>query len=249
MDVLREIDHSTDLSQGYLLLVDKPLGWTSFDVVKKIRGAISRRLKVKKFKVGHSGTLDPLATGLILVGIGKGTKWLHDLQGLDKTYTGTFKIGAVTATYDAEMEEEDIRDTSHIDLERMIESVARFQGEYDQVPPLYSAVKVEGQRAYKAARRGKTLELEPRRVDIKSFTVEADLLPVWKFEVSCSKGTYIRSLIHDLGQDLGVGGYLTSLRRTVVGDFRIEDSWQLEELISAIEDDPDPKSVDQTSTN
>jgi tRNA pseudouridine55 synthase len=236
--IANEITYETDFPGGQLLLVDKPLEWTSFDVVKRIRGAISRRLGVKKIKVGHSGTLDPLASGLVLIGTGKGTKWLHDLQGLDKAYIGSMKFGATTPTYDAEMPEEDITDCSHLSIEKVKQGTSEFLGWIDQVPPLYSAVKIDGQPAYKAARKGKSVEISSRKVRIDKFDVNKAEWPEVKFEVACSKGTYIRSLVHDLGQNLGVGAYLTSLRRTKVGDFSISDAWPLDDLLKAIEGDP-----------
>lgn len=241
------INEKTDVSEPYLILVDKPIDWTSFDVVKKIRGALSRKLGIKKVKVGHAGTLDPLATGLVLVGIHKGTKWLHELQGLDKVYSGQFKIGATTATYDAEMEEENQNDISHLSPDKVVETSSQFMGKIDQIPPLYSAVKVKGQRAYKAARRGKTVELEARQIRIETFAVTHEEGPYYRFEVHCSKGTYIRSLVHDLGQVLGVGAYLTALRRTKVGDYDLEKGWQLSDLIKAIEGDQGPGLLDGSS--
>lgn len=244
---LDTLDDNVDLREPYLILVDKPIDWTSFDVVKKIRGAISRRLGVKKVKVGHAGTLDPLATGLVLVGIQRGTKWLHELQGLDKVYSGQFKIGATTATYDAEMGEENQCDTGHISLDHVMAASKDFIGEIDQVPPLYSAVKVEGQRAYKAARRGKTVELKARPIRIDEFVITHEEGPYYKFVVHCSKGTYIRSLIHDLGQALGVGAYLTGLRRTRIGNYELESGWKLTDLIDAITGDPGQEPLDESS--
>lgn len=238
MNILKEINESTDFLSGQLVLVDKPVDWTSFDVVAKIRGALRRRLGIKKIKVGHSGTLDPLATGLVLIGIGKGTKWLHELQGLDKTYTGSLKIGAVTATYDAEMPEEEICSCQHISIKDIHSASENFIGQIEQTPPIYSAVKIDGQPAYKAARAGKSLELKSRSIQIGVFDIAEIEHPNFSFKVNCSKGTYIRSLVHDLGQDLKVGAYLTSLRRTEVGEYKLEDAWSLDALIQAIEDDP-----------
>ncbi|MDX1683769.1 MAG: tRNA pseudouridine(55) synthase TruB [Saprospiraceae bacterium] len=244
ISILKQIDDRTDFTGGQLILVDKPLGWTSFNVVSKIRFAISHRLGIKKIKVGHAGTLDPLATGLVLIGVGKGTKWLTELQGLDKTYTGTLKLGATTPTYDAEMPEEDHKDTSDLTLDRVRSTAEMFTGEIEQVPPQFSAVKVDGQRAYKAARAGKKVEIKGRLVNIYDFDITHDKWPVLSFKVSCSKGTYIRSLVHDLGQKLGVGAYLTSLHRTRVGPYNIKDAWQLDELVSAIKDDPASSTQD-----
>lgn len=236
MRVLRSIDSQTDFLEGQLLLVNKPKTWTSFDVVAKIRGALRRRLSMKKVKVGHAGTLDPLATGLVLIGVGKGTKWLHDLQGLNKIYEGQLKIGATTATYDAEMEEENLTSTEHLTDVDVEEAAKQFVGTIDQVPPIYSAVKIEGQRAYKAARKGMALEMKSRQVQIFDFKVETSDWPIFDFSVACSKGTYIRSLAHDLGQALQVGAYLTSLHRIQIGEYHIDDAWNLNGLIDAIED-------------
>lgn len=236
--ILKNIDGDTDFQAGQLVLVNKPLDWTSFDVVGKIRWTLRHKLGVKKIKVGHAGTLDPLATGLVLIGIGKGTKWLHELQGLDKRYDGTFKLGAVTATYDAEMPEEDVTSTDHLNFDDVTKAASGFTGNIDQVPPIFSAVKVKGQRAYKAARAGKKIELESRPVTIHEFKIIEHEWPVLKFGVYCSKGTYIRSLIHDLGQALDAGAYLTSLRRTEVGEYDLMDAWELEDLVQAIKDAP-----------
>ncbi|RMG19525.1 MAG: tRNA pseudouridine(55) synthase TruB [Bacteroidetes bacterium] len=211
-----------DFQAGQTLLFNKPKGWTSFDVVKKVRGLI--RIK----KVGHAGTLDPLATGLLILCTGKHTKQINQIQELEKEYEVVFKLGATTASYDAEFPEEHIRDASHISREQLEAGMREFAGEIEQVPPVFSAVKVDGQRAYKAARKGKSVQLRPRRVQVYAFELldypspaEAQAL------VRCSKGTYIRSLVHDLGQRLGVGAYIRELRRSRIGHYRLEDAWEI----------------------
>ena len=211
--------------EGRLLLINKPPEWTSFDVVKKIRNTI----KIKK--IGHAGTLDPLATGLLLIGTGKFTKKLNELQGLDKTYTGIIEIGRTTPSYDLETPFDSSADWSHLSLQDLEQAKADFIGEIQQIPPAHSAVKVGGERAYKKARKNKEVKLDPRTVHIKRFEIKVDQLPEVHFEVDCSKGTYIRSLAHDFGQRLGVGAYLKKLVRTAVGTYKLEDSLNLDEFI------------------
>ncbi len=230
-----------DFLAGATLLVDKPKGWTSFDVVNKIRYKLKHRLKVKKIKVGHAGTLDPMATGLLLVCTGKFTKKLSEFQGLPKEYEGTLRLGATTPSYDAESEVEEAFPTNHITPELIEEKRQQFLGQIEQVPPMFSAIKVDGQPLYKKARRGEMVEIEPRPVHIAEFTITGIEMPEVHFRVKCSKGTYIRSLAHDFGKALGSGAYLTALRRTRIGDFKLEDAWNLEELVSFIEDAPLPE--------
>ncbi|MEQ8706503.1 MAG: tRNA pseudouridine(55) synthase TruB [Phaeodactylibacter sp.] len=227
-----------DFKAGTTLLVDKPQGWTSFDVVNKVRYKIKHRLKVKKIKVGHSGTLDPMATGLLILCTGKFTKTLHQLQGLSKAYTGTMYLGATTPSYDAESEVQDRFPTAHITPELIEQARQQFLGKIQQVPPMFSAIKVDGQPLYKKARKGETVEIEPREVEIFDFKITRIDLPEIDFEVSCSKGTYIRSLAHDFGKALNSGAYLTALRRTKVGDFDIQDAWSLDQLVEFIEEGP-----------
>ena len=223
-----------DFKEGALILVDKPQDWTSFDVVNKIRGLLKRALGVKKIKVGHSGTLDPMATGLLLICTGKYTKLLHTLQNENKVYTGRMVLGASTPSYDAESEIEETYPVEHITPEAIAESVQIFQGEIDQVPPMFSAIKVNGQPLYKLARRGEALELEPRRIRIDSFSITSQEMPYLEFEVACSKGTYIRSLAHDFGRSLNSGAYLDVLRRTKIGEYSIENAWNLDDLVKAV---------------
>lgn len=230
-----------DFITGALLLVDKPQGWTSFDVVNKIRYKLKHRLDVKKIKVGHAGTLDPMATGLLVICTGKATKKLANYQGLDKEYTGALRLGATTPSYDAESEVEETFPTSHITPELLEQARQQFLGDIDQVPPMFSAIKVDGQPLYKKARKGEVVEIEPRRVHIYEFELTHIELPDVQFRVHCSKGTYIRSLAHDFGKALDSGAYLTALRRTRVGQFHLDDAWGLEELIDYLEEDPMPE--------
>ncbi len=221
----------TDFLAGSLLLIDKPKGWTSFDVVNKIRYATRTK------KVGHAGTLDPLATGLLILCTGKLTKQLQDLQGLDKEYEVTFKLGATTASYDAEWPEEQITDASHLQASDVAEAMKAFVGEVEQVPPVFSAVKVQGKRAYESARKGQEVVIRPRQVCIAEFALlEGAELEAGHFraKIACSKGTYIRSLVHDLGQALGVGAYIRELRRTSIGEHRIESAWALTDFLEAL---------------
>ncbi len=211
--------------EGRLLLINKPVDWTSFDVVKKLRYT----LKVKK--IGHAGTLDPLATGLLIIGTGKFTKKLNELQGLDKTYEGVIEIGKTTPSYDLETEFDSETQWNHITDKELEEARSQFLGEISQVPPAHSAVKVDGERAYKKARKNKAVKLEPRILTIRAFEIDYAHLPEVKFKVACSKGTYIRSLAHDFGQKLGVGGYLKKLVRTSVGDYQLSDAVDLDDFI------------------
>ncbi len=203
---------------GKVILMDKPLRWTSFDVVKKIR------ILTGISKVGHAGTLDPLATGLLIVCTGKFTKKINEYMAQEKEYTGTITIGAVTPTYDLESAPEQIRDFSHITEELIIEATKKFTGVIQQIPPAHSAIKKEGTPAYKLARKGIEVKMEPRQVTIYGFDITKVELPTIHFKVTCSTGTYIRSLANDLGAELGCGGYLSSLCRTRIGEFRVEDA-------------------------
>lgn len=225
-----------DFQAGVTLLVDKPKDWTSFDVVNKIRYKIKNHLKVKKIKVGHAGTLDPMATGLLIICTGKATKTLADHQNLPKTYTGTMRLGATTPSFDAETEVDQTFDTEHITPNLLEQVRQQFLGDIEQIPPMYSAIKVDGQPLYKKARKGETVKVEPRPVTIYAFELTRIELPEIDFHVSCSKGTYIRSLVHDFGKALNSGAYLTALCRTSVGDYKLEDAWDLEDLLDHIEE-------------
>lgn len=226
---------SRKLIDGTCLLVDKPQSWTSFDVVNKIRTEIKHSLGVKKIKVGHAGTLDPMATGLLIICTGKHTKKLAELQGLTKEYTGTITLGATTPSYDAETEPDAIFPTNHITTEQLEAARQSFIGDIEQMPPMFSAIKVDGQPLYKKARQGIVVEIAPRPVKIYEFEFLNIALPKIDFRVKCSKGTYIRSLAFDIGKALESGGYLSSLCRTKVGNFKIEDAWNLEALVDHIE--------------
>ncbi len=204
-------------------------------MVNKIRYRLRHITGVKRIKVGHAGTLDPMATGLLIICTGKFTKKLNEFQGLDKTYTGTLHLSKTTPSYDAETEPDHHYPIDHITDELLQENTTQFIGDIEQIPPMYSAIKVDGQRLYKAARKGKTIELKPRNVRIDNFELTRIELPDVDFSVTCSKGTYIRSLAHDFGKAVDSGAYLTALCRTRIGDFRLEDAWDLEELIEVLE--------------
>ena len=214
-----------DYLNGQILLIDKPLNWTSFQAVNKLKYALINKLGLpKKFKIGHAGTLDPLATGLLLVCTGKFTKRITELQGQAKEYTGTFFIGATTPSYDLETEIDETFPTSHIDEVLIHETVKQFLGEIDQIPPIYSAIKKEGVRLYEHARAGKTVEIASRKTTVHEFEITRIALPEIDFRVVCSKGTYIRSLAFDFGKAMNSGSHLTALRRTKIGDYDVKDA-------------------------
>ncbi|MFV0158072.1 tRNA pseudouridine(55) synthase TruB [Empedobacter falsenii] len=215
------------IQEGHVFLIDKPLDWTSFDVVNKIRWNIRKAYNLKKIKVGHAGTLDPKATGLLLVCTGKWTKRIDEFQAQEKTYTGTIKLGVTTPTYDLESEENEIFPTEHITEEIIHETTKQFIGEIEQFPPMHSAIKVDGKRLYELARDGQEIERKARKVNILDFKITKINLPFVDFEVNCSKGTYIRSLAYDFGKALNSGGYLTALRRTKIGEFDVINSENL----------------------
>ena len=204
--------------EGKVLLIDKPLHWTSFDVVKKIR------YLTQVTKVGHAGTLDPLATGLLIVCTGKFTKKINEYMGMEKEYTGTFTLGATTPTFDLESEPENLKDISTINTEQIQNATLAFTGLILQTPPIHSAIKQNGKPVYLAARKGIDVKLEPRPVTIHAFTIEKIELPIVHFRVICSTGTYIRSLANDFGATLGVGGFMSSLRRTRIGLFNVSEA-------------------------
>jgi tRNA pseudouridine55 synthase len=207
--------------EGKVLLFDKPLRWTSFDLVRKVRNL------TKVNKVGHAGTLDPLATGLLIVCTGKFTKQINTYMGMEKEYTGTFTLGAITPTYDLESEPEDFKDYRHLSTSAIEAATKQFIGPILQIPPQHSAIKKNGKPVYLSARKGIVVAIEPRPVTIYAFEITAIALPVVHFKVVCSTGTYIRSLANDFGAALGVGGYMSSLCRTRIGDFTLADAKQL----------------------
>lgn len=214
-----------ELQSGYVFLLDKPLDWTSFQAVNKMKYKLKREFNLpKKFKIGHAGTLDPRATGLLIVCCGKFTKKIPEIQDAPKEYWTEIKIGVQTESYDTEKPEILHQSIDHISEEQVKEILEKFVGEIEQKPPVYSAIKIDGQRAYNLARAGEEVEMKSRKTTIfyiRDIKVE---FPLISFTVGCSKGTYIRSLAHDIGQDLGVGAYLTQLRRTKIGDYTIENA-------------------------
>lgn len=215
----------TDFLEGQIILLDKPLDWTSFQAVNKIKFKLKREFNLpKKFKIGHAGTLDPRATGLLIICTGKFTKIIPQIQDAPKEYLTEIKIGVQTESFDTEKPEILPTDISHITEENIRETLKTFIGEIDQKPPVFSAIKIDGNRAYDLARKGKEVEMKSRKTTIH-YIKDIDMdLPFVRFTVGCSKGTYIRSLAHDIGQNLGVGAYLTNLRRTKIGEYSIEDA-------------------------
>jgi tRNA pseudouridine55 synthase len=219
-----------EFADGQQLLVNKPYKWTSFDVVGKIRNAF----KPLKLKVGHAGTLDPLATGLLVICTGKMTKQIDTFQAEEKEYTGTMVLGSVTPTYDLESEPEKLFETDQLTEQLIREACKQFIGDIIQYPPAHSAIKVDGERLYEKARRGEEVELRPRNVSISEFEITRIELPEVDFRVVCSKGTYIRSLANDFGKALSNGAYLSRLRRTRSGSFKVDDAWEVMELVNVI---------------
>ena len=209
---------------GQIFLIDKPLGWTSFDLVKKVKNLIRTKYNLKKIKVGHAGTLDPLATGLLIVCTGKFTKRISEIQGQIKIYTGEITLGGTTASYDLETEIDTRYQISHITKRLMQDIALLFTGEIDQKPPIFSALKRDGERLYEKARRGESIEIEARKVSVHSFEITAIEMPKISFEITCSKGTYIRSIAHDFGAALGSGAHLSKLCRTSIGNYKLQDA-------------------------
>lgn len=224
-----------NFQSGAVLLIDKPIGWTSFDVVNKIRGKIRHTLGIKKIKVGHAGTLDPLATGLLIVCTGKLTKDIDSLQAQDKVYSGHIMLGGTTATYDSEFPPDVLYPVDHITQTMIQDGTKQFIGQISQVPPIYSAIKISGQTAYSLARRGKDVAMKAREITIHDFKITDDTMPEIAFYVKCSKGTYIRSLAHDFGKSLHSGAYLSSLRREAIGDYHVRNAFSIDEIVSFIE--------------
>jgi tRNA pseudouridine55 synthase len=222
-------DQKKIFEEGQLLLIDKPLHWTSFDVVRKIRNSIGIK------KVGHAGTLDPLASGLLIVCTGKFTKKINELMVKEKTYTGTITVGATTATYDKESIPENQRDYSYLTDDQLNEKTKGFLGSILQKPPIYSAIKKEGTALYELARRGEEVDPEPREVTIHEFKISRIALPEIDFIIRCSTGTYIRSIAHDFGKALGCGGYLSALRRTAIGEYSIKDAVTVETFLGGLQ--------------
>ena len=223
-----------DYKDGQVLLIDKPLEWTSFQVVNKLRWHICKRFGIKKIKVGHAGTLDPLAAGLLILCTGKQTKNIHIYQGQIKEYTGTFVLGATTPSYDLETEIDQTFPTNHINEDLIYKAKKQFLGKIQQKPPIFSAIKKEGKRLYELARKGETTEINSREIEIKEFEITKISLPNIDFRVVCSKGTYIRSLAYDYGKALNSGAHLSNLRRTKIGDFSIDNAQTIEDFIQRL---------------
>lgn len=220
--------------EGEVLYLDKPYGWTSFDAVKRVRGALLRRMKLKKLKVGHAGTLDPLATGVMMVCTGRATRRIEELQAHTKEYVAEIALGATTPSYDLETEIDARYPTSHITRALVEETLTRFRGAIEQVPPAYSACKINGERAYKRARRGAEVDIKPKllvidEIELLDFSQEKIIV-----RVVCSKGTYIRALARDIGEALGSGAHLTGLRRTRVGDVSVDDCLSVDRMVELI---------------
>ncbi|CAL2094642.1 tRNA pseudouridine synthase B [Tenacibaculum sp. 190524A02b] len=223
-----------DFKNGQVLLIDKPLEWTSFQAVNKLRWHIRKQFNIKKIKVGHAGTLDPLATGLLIICTGKQTKNIETYQGQIKEYTGTFTIGSTTPSYDLETEIDHTFPTEHITEDLLHNTTEKFVGKIQQKPPIFSAIKKDGKRLYELARAGKTTEIKSREVEITAFEITNIDFPKVDFRVVCSKGTYIRSLAHDFGAALSSGAHLSALRRTKIGDFSVENAQSIDGFVSSL---------------
>ena len=223
-----------DFQNGEIILIDKELNWTSFDVVSKLRNSIKKKLDLKKIKVGHAGTLDPLATGLLIICTGKMTKRIDEFSCLNKTYTGKITIGSTTPSYDLETKPNVYYPTDHVNDELIQNTAKKFIGKILQKPPIFSAVKKDGVRLYKLARRGVDVKVEKREITIHDFTITSINFPEIEFSVCCSKGTYIRSLANDFGKELGSGAHLSELRRTSIGEYSVYKSFKLMNFIRNI---------------
>lgn len=221
--------------EGQVLLIDKPLNWSSFQAVNKVKWSLKKQLDLKKIKVGHAGTLDPLATGLLIICTGKFTKRIMELQGMEKEYTGTITVGATTPSFDLETGVNETFPTEHIDDNLIHKTVKQFLGEIDQQPPVFSAIKKDGKRLYEHARKGEEVEIAFRKTTIHEFEITRIALPLIDFRVVCSKGTYIRSLANDFGKALGSGGHLTVLRRTKIGLYSVEGAISPNEFEDEVE--------------
>lgn len=220
--------------EGKILFIDKPLTWTSFDVVNKIRRSLKNYLGIKKIKVGHAGTLDPLATGLVIICTGKATKQIMQYQHLDKAYDAQIRLGATTPSLDLETEIDHTYPWEHITPEMVKQTLIKFTGEQEQMPPIFSAKRVDGKRAYAMARKGEEVELKKHPIIIHNLMLQSVNLPDLSVHIACSKGTYIRSLARDLGKELDSGGHLTGLRRTRIGPYRVEDAISLDNFVKNI---------------
>ena len=228
-----------DYLEGQILLIDKPLKWSSFQAVNKLKFGLIKELKLpKKFKIGHAGTLDPLASGLLIICTGKFTKRIEELQGQAKEYTGTITVGATTPSYDLETDINERFPTEHITKVLIQETLPQFIGEIDQKPPVFSAIKKDGKRLYESARAGIEVEIKTRKVTVSEFEITRIALPEIDFRIVCSKGTYIRSIAYDFGLALNSGGHLTALRRTKIGNYSVENGVEPEAFIEALQQSP-----------
>ena len=225
---------SINIKEGELILIDKELNWTSFDVVNKIRYAIKKKFDIKKIKVGHAGTLDPLATGLLIICYGKMTKNINNFSAMNKTYSGKITIGSTTPSYDLETKPNVHYPIDHINEKLILKTAKKFNGKIFQTPPMFSAIKKDGVRLYNLARQGKEIKIDKREVSIESFEITSFNLPEISFNVTCSKGTYIRSLAHDFGKELNSGAHLSELRRIKIGDYSAKDSFKVMDFIRGI---------------
>lgn len=221
-----------EFKAGQVLLFDKPLDWTSFQLVNKVRWLIRKNFKIKKIKVGHAGTLDPLASGLLIICTGKATKTIDLIQGQEKEYTGSITLGATTPSYDLETEVDATYPTDHLSEEKILEATKAFLGDIQQYPPVFSALKKDGKRLYEYARSGEEVKISARNVQISEFEITQIEMPKVHFRVVCSKGTYIRSLAHDFGKELGTGGHLSALRRTRIGEHSVADAHDLDSFVN-----------------
>ena len=223
-----------DFLAGETLLIDKPLEWTSFDVANKVRNLIRRHLGINKIKVGHAGTLDPLATGLLIICTGKATKTIDSFQGLPKRYTGTIRLGATTPSFDLETEVDATYPTSHLTPRTIEDAAYRLSGDQLQIPPKFSAKKIDGKQAYLLARKGEEVKMRPNPVTIHQFDVNTTELPDVYFDIKCSKGTYIRAVARDMGEAVNSGGHLAKLRRTAIGEHQVGDAMSIPDLMELI---------------
>lgn len=232
---MHELKKTYDFLDGEVLLFDKDIEWTSFDLVQRVRNSLCQKMGIKKLKVGHAGTLDPLATGLLILCTGKSTKLIELFQEKEKEYVAILKLGATTPSFDEETEEDSQSDTSQITRKLFDDALQKFQGETEQVPPIFSAVKVKGKRAFNYARNGEELKLQPKKIVIKEIVTEEFEPPFATIRVVCSKGTYIRALARDIGRDLDCGAYLTGLRRTRIGEFDVKQAITIDHFLENID--------------
>jgi tRNA pseudouridine55 synthase len=232
---MHKLKKTYDFLDGEVLLFDKDIEWTSFDLVQRVRNSLCQKMGIKKLKVGHAGTLDPLATGLLILCTGKSTKLIELFQEKEKEYVATLKLGATTPSFDEETEEDSQSDTSQLTRKLFDDALQKFQGETEQVPPIFSAVKVKGKRAFNYARNGEELKLQPKKIVIQEIVTEKFEPPFATIRVVCSKGTYIRALARDIGRDLDCGAYLTGLRRTRIGEFDVKQAITVDHFLENID--------------